>query len=59
MKITKGIIGTTARSNDKLSIIGAVVFTTSIDITNKIYPINMEPESPINTLRFLLKLNGK
>jgi len=59
MKIANGIIGKTKRSMVRLYAIGAVVFTTLIVIINKTKPINKAPESPINTLRFVLKLKGK
>tara|TARA_B110000902_G_scaffold34137_1_gene36318 strand:+ start:352 stop:480 length:129 start_codon:yes stop_codon:yes gene_type:complete len=36
IKIVKGTIGITDRSNDKLFRMGAVELTMSIDITNKI-----------------------
>jgi hypothetical protein len=58
IKMTRGATGKMERSN-KRSIIGAEVFTTIIDITNNISPINIEPESPIKTLSCCdPKLNG-
>ena len=58
IKIHKGATGIIAGLN-KWFKIGAEEFTTNIDITNKINPINIDPESPIKTLRFLLKLKGR